>query len=156
MNHATQDRIWANKIAKGFGLTDVPMELCLLQGEIVELREAELAGDAAAVQDELADVVIFTYALARMVNVRIRDLPLTSPEGLYSPEPLGLDRAVADFFKAWQREAELDAKLHMMMQECERIAYNHGIDVLSAVEAKVTRNEQRHYVRVGRGHVKTS
>jgi hypothetical protein len=33
---SAQEQAWANKVAKGFGTTDVPLEFCLLQGEIAE------------------------------------------------------------------------------------------------------------------------
>jgi hypothetical protein len=33
---SAQQRAWANKIAKGFNTTDVPLEFCLLQGELAK------------------------------------------------------------------------------------------------------------------------
>lgn len=45
-----QQLAWANKIAKGFNTTDVPLEFMLLQGE-------------------LADVALYLFALAEMNGV---------------------------------------------------------------------------------------
>ena len=33
---SAQKRAWQNKVAKGFSTTDVPLEFCLLQGEIAK------------------------------------------------------------------------------------------------------------------------
>ena len=35
-----QKLAWENKVAKGFNTTDVPLEFCLLQGEIAEAFDA--------------------------------------------------------------------------------------------------------------------
>ena len=35
-----QKLAWANKVAKGFNTTNVPLEFCLLQGEIAEAFDA--------------------------------------------------------------------------------------------------------------------
>ena len=35
-----QKRIYNNKIAKGFNITDIPQEFCLLYGEVGEAFEA--------------------------------------------------------------------------------------------------------------------
>lgn len=33
---SAQQRAWENKVAKGFNTTDIPLEFCLLQGDIAE------------------------------------------------------------------------------------------------------------------------
>jgi hypothetical protein len=35
-----QNLAWENKVAKGFNTTDVPLEFCLLQGEVAEAFDA--------------------------------------------------------------------------------------------------------------------
>ena len=35
---SAQKLTWENKVAKGFNTTDVPLEFCLLQGEIAAAR----------------------------------------------------------------------------------------------------------------------
>jgi hypothetical protein len=52
-----QKLAWENKVAKGFNTTDVPLEFCLLQGEIAEAfdawhegREDLVAASSAAVK----------------------------------------------------------------------------------------------------------
>ncbi len=35
-----QKQAWQNKVAKGFNTTDVPLELCLLSGEITAAFDA--------------------------------------------------------------------------------------------------------------------
>ena len=37
---SAQRLVWENKLVKGFNTTDVPMELCLLQGEVAEAFDA--------------------------------------------------------------------------------------------------------------------
>ena len=37
---SAQQRAWENKVAKGFNTTDVPLEFCLLQGELAEAFDA--------------------------------------------------------------------------------------------------------------------
>ena len=37
---SAQKLAWENKAAKGFNTTDVPLEFCLLQGEIAEAFDA--------------------------------------------------------------------------------------------------------------------
>jgi hypothetical protein len=37
---SAQKLAWENKVAKGFSTTDVPLEFCLLQGEIAEAFDA--------------------------------------------------------------------------------------------------------------------
>lgn len=61
----------ANKILKGFNLTDVPLEFCLLQGEIAEAFAAWRMG-CDRDGEELADVFIFLVSLAEMTGVDLQ------------------------------------------------------------------------------------
>lgn len=63
-----QDRAWANKLAKGFGTTDVPLEFGLLMEELGEAFGAwrKARPDYGS---ELADVAIFLLGLAEMTGV---------------------------------------------------------------------------------------
>jgi NTP pyrophosphatase (non-canonical NTP hydrolase) len=63
-----QDEAWANKEAKGFNLTDVPLEFCLLQREMSEAFTAWREG-SPDLGSELADVFIYTAGLAEMTGV---------------------------------------------------------------------------------------
>src|SRR5437764_15283212 len=67
-----QELAWANKVAKGFNTTDVPLEFCLLQGEIAEAFDAWRQG-RADVGEELADVAIYLLGLAEMTGVDLQD-----------------------------------------------------------------------------------
>jgi NTP pyrophosphatase (non-canonical NTP hydrolase) len=65
-----QAEAWANKLAKGFNTTDVPLEFGLLVEEIGEAfsawrKEGDLAG-------ELADVAIFLVSIAEMTGVDLQ------------------------------------------------------------------------------------
>ena len=57
-----QQLVWENKKAKGFNTTDVPLEFCLLQGEVAEAFDAWRKGRADAevlvVQDSLEDLIV--------------------------------------------------------------------------------------------------
>ena len=63
-----QGRAWANKVAKGFNTTDVPMEFCLLLEEVAEAFSA-WRKDEPGYGGELADVAIFLLGLAEMTDV---------------------------------------------------------------------------------------
>ena len=65
---AAQRRAWANKLAKGFNTTDVPMEFGLLVEEIGEAFSKWRKGEPG-VGEELADVAIFLLGLAAMLDV---------------------------------------------------------------------------------------
>ena len=67
-----QKRAWANKVARGFNTTDVPLEFCLLQGEIAEAFDAWRKG-RGDVGEELADVAIYLLSLAEMTGIDLQD-----------------------------------------------------------------------------------
>jgi hypothetical protein len=64
---SAQRAAWANKVAKGFSTTDVPLEFCLLSGEVAEAFDAWREG-RADLAEELADVAIYVLGLAEMVG----------------------------------------------------------------------------------------
>ena len=63
-----QRRAWANKVARGFNTTDVPMEFCLLMEELGEAFSA-WRKDKDSYGGELADVAIFLLGLAEMTDI---------------------------------------------------------------------------------------
>jgi len=58
-----QQLAWENTVAKGFNTTDVPLEFCLLQGEVAEAFDAWRKG-REDVGEELADIAIYLFSLA--------------------------------------------------------------------------------------------
>jgi NTP pyrophosphatase (non-canonical NTP hydrolase) len=69
---SAQKLAWTNKVAKGFNTTDVPLEFCLLQGEIAEAFDAWHKG-RETVGKELADVAIYLLSLAEMTGIDLQD-----------------------------------------------------------------------------------
>jgi hypothetical protein len=69
---AVQAALWKNKVAKGFNLTDVPLEFCLLQGEVAEAFVA-WRKSLPDLDEELADVVLYVAALAEMTDIDLQD-----------------------------------------------------------------------------------
>ncbi len=69
---SVQKLAWDNKVAKGFNTTDVPMEFCLLSGEVAEAFDSWRKGQAD-VAEELADAAIFLAGLAEMVGSDLQD-----------------------------------------------------------------------------------
>ena len=67
-----QATAWANKLSKGFSTTDVPLEFCLLQGEMAEAFDAWRKG-RPDVAEELADVAIYLLSLAQMLGIDLQD-----------------------------------------------------------------------------------
>lgn len=55
----------------GFNVTDIPKDMIYLAGEVDEARAAVDEGDPDHFVEELADVAIYCYGIAQMVN---RDL----------------------------------------------------------------------------------
>jgi NTP pyrophosphatase (non-canonical NTP hydrolase) len=68
---SAQRLAWENKLAKGFNTTDVPLEFCLLQGEIAESFQAwrHRQDDLG---EELADVAIYLLSLAEMTGTDLQ------------------------------------------------------------------------------------
>jgi hypothetical protein len=56
----TQGLAWENKLVKGFNVTDVPLEFCLLNGELAEAFDAWRKG-RGNVAEELADIAIYLF-----------------------------------------------------------------------------------------------
>ena len=69
---SAQKRAWQNKVAKGFNTTDVPLEFCLLQGEMAEAFDAWREG-RDGLGEELADVAIYLLSVAEMTGVDLQD-----------------------------------------------------------------------------------
>ena len=62
---------WENKTVKGFNTTDVPLEICLLQGEVTEAFDAWRKG-RENLGEELADIAIYLFGLAQMTGVDLQ------------------------------------------------------------------------------------
>ncbi len=69
---SAQNLAWENKRAKGFNTTDVPLEFCLLNGEIAEAFDAWRKG-RQDVAEELADAAIYLLSLAEMTGTDMQD-----------------------------------------------------------------------------------
>lgn len=65
---SAQRNAWDNKVAKGHNLADVPLEFCLLQGEVAEAFDSWRKG-RVEVGEELADAAIYLLGLATMTGV---------------------------------------------------------------------------------------
>lgn len=69
---AAQKLAWENKLAKGFNTIDVPLEFCLLSGEVAEAFDAWRKG-RPQVAEELADTAIFLLSLAEMIGADLQE-----------------------------------------------------------------------------------
>ena len=69
---SVQKLAWENKLAKGFNTTDVPLEFCLLNGEIAEAFDA-WRKDRDDLAEELADAALFLISLAQMVGADLQE-----------------------------------------------------------------------------------
>lgn len=63
-----QKAVYQNKVNKGFNVTDVEKEFCLLYGEVAEAYEA-FRKKKDDVGEELADVAIYLLGLAEILGV---------------------------------------------------------------------------------------
>jgi NTP pyrophosphatase (non-canonical NTP hydrolase) len=66
-----QSEAWRNKTAKGFNTTNVPLEFCLLSGEVAEAFSSWRKGDGH-LGGELADIAIYLLGLASMTGVDLQ------------------------------------------------------------------------------------
>ena len=64
----TQKRILKNKIDKGFNITDINKEFCLLYGEVAEAYDA-FRKDKADYAEELADIAIYLMGIAEISGI---------------------------------------------------------------------------------------
>lgn len=62
-----QKEIFQNKLNKGFNVTDVNMEFCLLYGEVAEAYEAWRK--KANIGEELADIAIYLMGLSEILGI---------------------------------------------------------------------------------------
>lgn len=67
---ALQARIYQNKVAQGFNVSNIEKEVCLLHGELAEFYEAYWKR-LPTVGEELADVAIYLLGLAEILQVDI-------------------------------------------------------------------------------------
>lgn len=63
-----QKEVYKNKLEKGFNVTDVPKEFCLLYGEISEAYEA-YRKKKDDLNEELADIAIYLLGLSEILNI---------------------------------------------------------------------------------------
>jgi hypothetical protein len=68
---SAQKLTWENKLAKGFNTSDVPLEFCLLQGEIAEAFDA-WRRSRENLGEELADIAIYVLSLAEMTGIDLQ------------------------------------------------------------------------------------
>ena len=67
-----QKNIWQNKINKGFNITDVDKEFCLLYGEVAEAYETHRK-KKDDLGEELADIAIYLIGLSEMLGFDLEE-----------------------------------------------------------------------------------
>lgn len=67
-----QKAIYANKVAKGFNVTDIPMEFTYLYGEVGEAFDA-WRKKKDNLGEELADVAIYLLGMAEILSVDLEN-----------------------------------------------------------------------------------
>lgn len=66
--HEMQKAVYQNKLNKGFNVTDVNKEFCLLYGEVAEAYDA-WRKKKADVGEELADIAIYLMGLSEILGI---------------------------------------------------------------------------------------
>ena len=66
--HEMQKAVYQNKLNKGFNVTNVNKEFCLLYGEVAEAYDA-WRKKKADVGEELADVAIYLLGLSEILGI---------------------------------------------------------------------------------------
>lgn len=72
---AKQKEVYQNKLNKGFNVTDVNQEFCYLYGEVAEAFDA-YRKKKEDLNEELADIMIFTMGLAEILHINLEDAVL--------------------------------------------------------------------------------
>ena len=67
-----QKRIYQNKVAKGFNITDIYREFCYLHGELTEACEAYMK-KKDDLGEELADVAIYLLGLSEILGINLEE-----------------------------------------------------------------------------------
>lgn len=67
-----QKEIYQNKVDKGFNVTDVNKEFCLIYGEVAEAYEA-WKKKKEDLGEELADVAIYLLGLSEILGIDLED-----------------------------------------------------------------------------------
>ena len=65
-----QKKVYDNKVAKGFNVTDIFQEFCYTYGELSEACEAYLQ-KKDDVGEELADVVLYLLGLSEILGINL-------------------------------------------------------------------------------------
>lgn len=76
---AKQKEVFQNKINKGFPTDDINREFCYLYGEVAEAFDA-YRQKKDDLNEELADIMIFTLGIAEMLNIDMEDALLKKIE----------------------------------------------------------------------------
>ncbi len=63
-----QKEIYQNKLNKGFNVTDINEEFCLLYGEVAEAYDA-WRKKKATIGEELADIAIYLMGLSEILDI---------------------------------------------------------------------------------------
>lgn len=67
-----QKRVYQNKIAKGFNVTDIYQEFCFIYGELSEACEAYLK-KKDDLGEELADVALYLIGLSELLGINLEE-----------------------------------------------------------------------------------
>ena len=65
-----QKKVYENKIAKGFNVTDIYKEFCLLHVELTEALEAYMQ-NKDNIGEELADIAIYLLGLSEILGINL-------------------------------------------------------------------------------------
>ena len=74
-----QKRVYENKVAKGFNVTDIFKEFCYTYGELSEACDAYL-NKKDDLGEELADVVLYLLGLAEILGINLEQEILDKTE----------------------------------------------------------------------------
>ncbi|WP_218918839.1 MazG-like family protein [Paenibacillus borealis] len=67
-----QKRVYQNKVAKGFNVTDIFKEFCFMYGELSEACDAYLK-KKDDLGEELADVALYLIGLSELLGINLEE-----------------------------------------------------------------------------------
>lgn len=62
------EKVYQNKLDKGFNVTDISLEICNMHSEVAEIWDA-YCREPEHVGEEMADVMIYLLGLSKILNI---------------------------------------------------------------------------------------
>lgn len=144
-----QKEIYQNKVNKGFNVTNVNMEFCLIYGEVSEAYEA-WRKKLDSVGEELADVAIYLLGLSEILHINLEDAVKNSSSEDFDSSSTNkafcaLYCKVCNAYASWDKGEDISEKIASIFVHLSNISKALGFNLEKEIEKKVAVNRDRTY-----------